>query len=194
MAHVDLETRSRGPVAAFARWYSKRRFGEAGRGLFAVLGAVEAVVGVRAAIWPAPFYRSFPGRGWHWVQAAGAYDEHLVRDFGGLSMALAVVALAAALRPSRAAAVTAGAAWEVYSVPHLAYHASHLGSLPPVQDAADIASLAPHRGRAPPRHRPSVADAESGVLTMARGRRPRGARGGRGRRGRRSHGSGRRSR
>ena len=114
----------------------------AGRGLFAVLGALEAVVGVWAAIWPARFYRSFPGGGWHWVQAAGVYDEHLVRDFGGLSMALGVVALAAALRPSRTAAVTAAAAWEVYSVPHLAYHASHLGSLPSVQDAADAASLA----------------------------------------------------
>ena len=28
MAYVDLEKRSRGPVAAFARWYSRRRFGE----------------------------------------------------------------------------------------------------------------------------------------------------------------------
>lgn len=113
-----------------------------GRVLFGALGAVEAGVGAWAEIWPARFYRSFPGGGWHWVQAAGAYDEHLVRDFGGLSLALAVLTLATALRPSRPAAVTAGAAWEVYSVPHLAYHAGHLGSLPAVQDAADIASLA----------------------------------------------------
>jgi alkylhydroperoxidase family enzyme len=28
MAYVDLEKRARGPVAAFARWYSRRKFGE----------------------------------------------------------------------------------------------------------------------------------------------------------------------
>ena len=116
--------------------------GTLGRIVFLVLGVFEAVIGAWAEIWPARFYASFPGGGWHWVQASGAYDEHLLRDFGGLSLALAVVTLAAARRASPATAVTACVAWEIYSVPHLAYHASHLDALPTAQDVASIASLA----------------------------------------------------
>lgn len=121
----------RGPVAT-----------SAGRALFGALGVVEAVLGAWAEIWPAHFYATFPGGGWHWVRASGAYDEHLVRDFGGLSLALAVVALAVALQPAVRAAVVAAVAWELYSVPHLAYHSAHLDALPGVQDVADIGSLA----------------------------------------------------
>lgn len=113
----------------------------AGRALFGALGLFEVVLGVWAEIWPARFYASFPGGGWHWVRASGAYDEHLLRDFGGLSLALAVVTLAVALRPQVRAAVVAAAAWELYSVPHLAYHAGHLDALPGVQDVASIGSL-----------------------------------------------------
>ena len=114
----------------------------AGRALFGALGVFEVVLGAWAEIWPARFYASFPGGGWHWVRASGAYDEHLLRDFGGLSLALAVVTLAVALRPQVRAAAVAATAWELYSVPHLAYHAGHLDALPAVQDVATICSLA----------------------------------------------------
>lgn len=113
-----------------------------GRLLFGALAVVETVVGAWAEIWPRRFYDNFPGAGWHWIRAAGAYDEHLLRDFGGLSLALAVVTLAVALRPSTWSAITVAVAWEMYALPHLAYHLSHLDSLSMAQDVTNITSLA----------------------------------------------------
>ena len=46
------------------------------------------------------FYDDFPGFGRQWVSVDGPYNEHLVRDFGSSHLALAVVLLAAFLRPS----------------------------------------------------------------------------------------------
>lgn len=120
--------------------WSKVR-GVAGRVLYGALACAEGVIGAWAAIAPRSFYRSFPGGGWHWVAASGPFDEHLVRDFGGLSLALAVLSASTALWPARRALVTAVAAWELVAVPHLAYHAAHLGQLPAVQDAASVGSL-----------------------------------------------------
>ena len=50
---------------------------------------------------PAAFWEGFPGLGRAWVSVDGAYNEHLVRDVGGLQLAVAVLLLAALLRPTR---------------------------------------------------------------------------------------------
>lgn len=109
--------------------------------IFAVLTGAEATIGIWAELWPRSFFVGFPGGGWRWLSALGPYDEHLTRDFGGLSMALAAVTLVAALTPTRAAAATACAAWEVYSVPHLIFHLLHLDALPAIQNVVNITSL-----------------------------------------------------
>ena len=62
-----------------------------------VLAVQAAVVGIWAAIRPAAFYAGFPGLGRSWVRPEGPYSEHLVRDVGTLSAALAVVTAAAAV-------------------------------------------------------------------------------------------------
>ena len=53
------------------------------------------------AVWiliaPRGFYDTFPGGGVHWVSALPPYNEHLERDFGATSLALAVLAGLAAL-------------------------------------------------------------------------------------------------
>lgn len=121
---------------------SRARWAFVGRGMFVTLAAIQLAIGLWAQVLPESFYRSFPGSGWHWISAAGAYNEHLIRDFGGLSLALAVVTLVAAVLATRSIAATACAAWEVFSIPHLAFHASHLDELPPAQNAVNIASLA----------------------------------------------------
>ena len=72
-----------------------------------VLGVATALgcyVGIWAAFFPEAFYRSFPGFGLHWIDAAGPYDEHLVRDVGGLYLGLAVAGLAAIASRSAAPA------------------------------------------------------------------------------------------
>ena len=69
------------------------------RVLLIVLGAVALELGVWATFAPRSFYDDFPGLGRAWVAADGPYNEHLVRDFGGLNLALAVLTLVAAASP-----------------------------------------------------------------------------------------------
>jgi hypothetical protein len=87
--------------------------------------AVQAVIGVWAQFFPVGFYEDFPmGRGW--VALLPPYNEHLVRDVGGLSLALVVVFVAAALRPDRRMARVAAVAAAVFVVPHTIFHSLHM--------------------------------------------------------------------
>jgi hypothetical protein len=88
-----------------------------------------AYVGIWALLAPHAFYDDFPLPGRHWVSLAGAYDEHLVRDVGGLYLALGVLTAWAVLRPHADLFRVVGIAWEVFSLPHLAFHVGHLDGL-----------------------------------------------------------------
>jgi len=92
----------------------------------AVLGLVGLQVGVWATLAPRSFYDDFPGGGRAWVAADGPYNEHLVRDFGSLNLALTAVVAVALVSRASVAVRAAALAWLVYSVPHFAYHARHL--------------------------------------------------------------------
>src|SRR4051812_27487616 len=100
-----------------------------------------ATVGGWAQAAPAAFYRSFPGFGRHWLPPLGPYNEHLVRDFGALNLGLATAALVAAITLTRSATAVAAAAWLVYSVPHVAFHAAHGAPFTAGDDIAVLASL-----------------------------------------------------
>ncbi len=89
-----------------------------------VLAASAASAGGWAALEPHSFYDSFPGLGRRWVSVL-AYDEHLVRDVGGLYLALMTISVWAALRPRAETFRLVGLAWEVFSIPHLAFHTAH---------------------------------------------------------------------
>jgi hypothetical protein len=89
------------------------------------LGYVALValqIGVWAQFAPQSFYDDFPGFGRAWVSVDGPYNEHLVRDVGGLYLALAVLVIAAAVTLSRHLIVAASVAVIVSGVPHLVYH------------------------------------------------------------------------
>lgn len=95
--------------------------------------------GLQAAFAPRSFFDDFPlGRGWISVGHA-AYDEHLVRDVGGLFLAMIVVTLWSAWRREAMAAVAI--AWLVQGVLHLAYHAGHLDGLGGTDKAGLVGSL-----------------------------------------------------
>jgi len=96
------------------------------RVLLGVATALGFYVGVWAAFFPEAFYRSFPGFGLHWIDAAGPYDEHLVRDVGGLYLGLAVAGVAAIVSRSAAPGRVVGLAWAVFGILHFAYHVQHL--------------------------------------------------------------------
>jgi hypothetical protein len=96
------------------------------RAVAALLALSAAEVGLWASIAPRSFYKSFPGGGRHWVSVIGPYNEHLVRDVGGLYLSLLAVSVWAVVRSQPEIMRLAGVAWLVFSVPHLAFHAAHL--------------------------------------------------------------------
>jgi len=95
-----------------------------------VVLALWAAVSVQLAIWatfaPRSFYDDYPGFGREWVRVDGPYNEHFVRDFGALNLALAVVTVAALVTLSRPMVIAVAVAWLAWSVPHLVYHLRHL--------------------------------------------------------------------
>src|SRR4029453_9199401 len=98
----------------------------AARIALALLFVQGLFVGPWAAAWPRSFYDDFPGGGRAWVAADGPYNEHLVRDFGALNLALTAVVTVALITGTPAVLRAAALAWLVSSVPHLVYHARHL--------------------------------------------------------------------
>jgi hypothetical protein len=96
------------------------------RVLLIVLGIGNIPIGLWAAFAPRSFYDDFPGFGRHWVRVDGPYNEHLVRDFGALNLALAVVTIAAAITLARPLVITVAIAWLAWGIPHLVYHSRHL--------------------------------------------------------------------
>jgi hypothetical protein len=96
------------------------------RAALVVIAVGSGVVGVWALGAPLSFYEDFPGAGRVWVAVDGPYNEHLVRDVGGLNLALAFVAGFALVTRSVLVARAAGGAALVFGVPHLLYHALNL--------------------------------------------------------------------
>ena len=103
--------------------------------------AVTALVGMWAALWPRSFYDDFPWPGHPWVAPLPAYSEHLLRDFGGMNLAMAAVFGVAAATLDRRLAATALVAYLVFAVPHLVFHLDHLEPFGTVDAVAQPAAL-----------------------------------------------------
>ena len=96
------------------------------RSILGALAASAFYVGIWAEFLPESFYRSFPGFGRHWIPVLGPYNDHLVRDVGGLYLALGVVSVGALWATDVRATLWVAVAWEAFSVPHLVFHLFHL--------------------------------------------------------------------
>ncbi|MFC7816437.1 MULTISPECIES: hypothetical protein [unclassified Streptomyces] len=99
---------------------SGRAWLRAGLGL---LAGGQVVLGLWIVLLPELFWK------WPWVSHLPPYNEHLLRDFGGASLALAVVLCAAVAAMERRLVLTALVAYLVSAVAHLLYHARHLEPL-----------------------------------------------------------------
>ena len=111
------------------------------RGILAILTLTALQLGVWAAFAPRSFYDDFPGGGRAWVAADGPYNEHLVRDFGSLNLALLVITAVALWKLTPLLVRTAAAAWLVYSVPHFVYHLRHLEPYDTFDAVANVITL-----------------------------------------------------
>jgi hypothetical protein len=112
------------------------------RPMLVALAVVGVVTGLWAAFAPRGFYDDFPGGGRSWVSADGPYNEHLVRDFGALNLALTAVTIVALVTLARPAVVAAALAWLVFGVLHLVYHARHLDVYDTGDKVGTMAALA----------------------------------------------------
>lgn len=106
------------------------------------LALIAVQIGVWAQFAPRSFYDDFPGVGRAWVSVDGPYNEHLVRDVGGLYLALAALVIAAIVTLSRPLVVTAAIAVLVSGVPHLVYHLFNTDGLSTGDVVASLGGLA----------------------------------------------------
>jgi len=89
------------------------------------LALISLEIGLWAQFAPRSFYDNYPGLGRAWVAVDGPYNEHLVRDVGGLNLGLAAVLIVALVTLSRTTILAASLASLLYGVPHLVYHIAH---------------------------------------------------------------------
>ena len=107
-----------------------------------VIAGGGLLVGLWAQGFPRSFYDDFPGMGRVWVAVDGPFNEHLVRDVGGLNLGLAFVAVMALVTGSLMLARVAGGAALLYGLPHLIYHGTHLDGYDTTDKIAMLGSLA----------------------------------------------------
>jgi hypothetical protein len=91
------------------------------RAALALLATAQLVIGGWNQFWPESFYAHFPT-----VHLDPPYSEHYARDFGGATLGLAVVLIAAFLVQRAPLVITAGVAYSVFALPHFVFHATHL--------------------------------------------------------------------
>lgn len=106
------------------------------------LALISLQVGVWAQLAPRSFYDHFPGLGRAWVRVDGPFNEHLVRDVGGLNLGIAAVLIAAMITLSRPMIIAVSAATLLYGVPHLVYHMVNTDRLGTGDFVASVGGLA----------------------------------------------------
>ena len=108
----------------------------------AYLTASTAVLGLWALFAPRSFYDDFPGFGRVWIAIDGPYNEHFVRDFGALNLALVVLLAATFILLSRQLLVVSAGAVLAWGVPHVIYHLANLDELDTVDAVLNVGGLA----------------------------------------------------
>jgi hypothetical protein len=100
------------------------------------------IVGGWALIAPHNWYENFPIGDAHWISSLGAYQEHLVRDFGSLYLALGLLLLFSAVMLDRLLVQAILGASLVFQVPHFIFHASNTEPFSTTNNVVNLVLLA----------------------------------------------------
>lgn len=103
----------------------------------AFLALIELVLGFWTAFFPESFYNDVPT-----VDLTPPFSEHLLRDFGGATLGLAIVLGAAAIFLEFRLVVAAVVAYLAFAVPHFIFHLGHLHGATTVEAAVLTGLLA----------------------------------------------------
>jgi hypothetical protein len=106
------------------------------------VAATPLTGGLWALLSPRAFYDDFPLPGSNWVSTLGPYNEHLVRDYGALNLAMAVLLLAAAVLLERRLAQVALVTWLVFEMPHFIFHLGQTHHFSAGSNLAQLSGLA----------------------------------------------------
>ena len=68
----------------------------------------------------------------------GPYNEHLVRDYGALNLALGVLLMFAAVSLEGGLVRASLLAWLVYATPHFVFHLTQVYAFAPVDSVAQL--------------------------------------------------------
>ena len=112
------------------------------RVILIALGGIQFVNGIWATLAPRSFYDDFPLGIGGWVSALPDYNEHLMRDVGGLFLATGFVLLAAAVWLERRLLIVALVSYLLFSVPHAIFHFFNLEPYGTGDVIANVVALA----------------------------------------------------
>lgn len=101
------------------------------RAWLVALAAGQLLLGAWTVLFPESFYTNVPTVDW-----TPPYSEHLFRDFGGATLGITVVVIAAAIWFERRLVIISQVAYLAFSLPHLIFHAGHLHG-----DSANLSAL-----------------------------------------------------
>jgi hypothetical protein len=96
------------------------------RVILIALGGIQFINGIWATLAPRSFYDDFPLGIGGWVSALPEYNEHLMRDVGGLFLATGFVLLVAAAHLERRLVRIAVVSYLLFSIPHTIFHVFNL--------------------------------------------------------------------
>ncbi len=108
-----------------------------------MLLAIQAgVIGVWALVAPRSFYEDFPGAAGAWVAALPPFNEHLIRDVGGLYVGFTVLFVTATVVMDDTLVKATLLSWLPFAALHLYFHVTHSGALDFSEAALQNALLA----------------------------------------------------
>src|ERR671916_1929816 len=106
-----------------------------------LVAATTLGAGLWALPFPRTFYGDFPFPGWDWISTLGPYNEHLVRDYGAMNLALGVLLVSAAISLERRLSRVALLAYLAFAIPHFVFHATQTHHFSPLHNTLQLGSL-----------------------------------------------------
>jgi hypothetical protein len=106
-----------------------------------LVAATTLGAGLWALPFPRSFYGDFPFPDWEWIFTLGPYNEHLVRDYGAMNLALGVLLVSAAISLERRLSRVALLTYLTFAIPHFVFHAAQTHHFSLLHNVLQLGSL-----------------------------------------------------